>query len=147
MFNWLKRTNKEEVPNICKYESSTGDCSLIQQLKEKQAAKKKIDEDIKAYESNSPLIAQSIRKFFIALEKRGLEMDHYYHRVDKMFDHHYATCIVANALYDLSLEDVESLISEIQSIKQKAVVLEEKRLKSQVLGQNIADIKERLGIE
>lgn len=138
----------EKQQNTCKYESSTSDCSLVQQLKEKQAAKKEIDNYIKAYENNSPSTTQYLRKFFLMLlESNGFEMDYYYRRAERMFEYNYANIIFERAIHDLSVDDVNNLTSEIISLKQKACILTAKREESNILNKEIADIKEKLGIE
>lgn len=154
LFNKLARasqsidiTSIEANQNICRHESNTSDCSLVQQLKEKQAAKREIDDYIKAYENNAPHITCHLQKFFMALESYGFEMDYFHQSVDRLFRYNYAAVVIEKALHDLSIDDVNHLTSEIISLKQKAYVLEEKRESSKVLGQEIADIKDKLGIE
>lgn len=165
MLNFIKRCIKESqeldnvvkgVQNACQYESSTSDCNLVQQLKEKQAAKKVIDDEIKAYEQYDLSIVYYVKKFFKILEQCGFQMDkthHYSGRyntdgyVDFMFSNYFGISILDKALYYMSEYDIDNFSNELKAFKQRSMIIEERKTISNTLAKDIADIKTKLGIE
>jgi hypothetical protein len=174
MFNWFKKCINEaqeldnamnniyrgKTENVCRHESDTNDCNLVQQLKEKQSALRTIENDIKAYSKYDLSIVQQTKSFLKSLESCGLKMDKYYRQslywfdkekddcgaVSSMFEH-YGAQIIEKALYDFSLEDINNIFNELKSLKQKTMILEEKEAAASALRQDIANIKMKLGIE
>lgn len=173
MFNWFKKCIKEsqkldktineiyrrETKNVCRYESDTNDCNLVQQLKEKQSALRTIENDIKAYSKYDLTIVQYTKSFLKSLESCGLRMDKHYRRYPYRFNNeedcgvvgymfeHYGAQILEEALYNVSLKDIDNVFNELKSLKQKAMILEEKEAAASALRQDIANIKTKLGIE
>ena len=174
MFNWFKKCIKEsqkldkamnniyrgKIENVCRHESDTNDCNLVQQLKEKQSALRTIENDIKAYSTYDLSIVQQTKSFLQSLESCGLKMDKYYRQSLYWFDkekddcgavgymfEHYGAPIIEKALYDFSLEDIDNIFNELKSLKQKTMILEEKEAAASALRQDIANIKMKLGIE
>lgn len=179
MFNWFKKCIKEaleidktmnkiyygKTENICRYESNTNDCDLVQQLKEKQSALRIIEKDIKTYREYNLSIVQYTKSFLKSLESCGFKMDRYYGEspymfcassyreenkhsaVDDMFESFYGVQILETALYDISLKDIDNVYNELKAIKQRYMILEEKEIAAKALRQDIKNIKTKLGIE
>lgn len=166
--NWLKQTikdaqeidkaikaednNLEQNVCVCKYESNTSDCSLVQQLKEKQANKKAVDNDIKSYEKYDLSIVQYVRKFLTTLEEHNFCMDKHYRfsgegAVDFMFNNFCGVGRLEEALYYISNDDIDNMAKELKSLKQRTIIINELKSVSKALENDIADIKEKLGIE
>ena len=152
--NIFKKVQKSDSASqgICKYESATNDCSLIQQLKEKQAEARVIESEIKSYDKDDLSIISHVIDFLRTLEQYGFRMNDfkafgYSEDVDRMFVHYNEVSILERALYNMSTSDIDSIANELKSLKQKTVTLEEKNSALEAVNKDIANIKTRLGIE
>ena len=147
MFNWLKNLAKKQT--TCIYESDTNDCSLIQQLKEKQEIKKVIKNDIESYIKYDPSTVSYIRKFLLALEKQGFLMGFHYgdSKIDSTFNGLNGVKKVAGALDDISIDDIDNMINELKNLKQRVVTLSEKISALKAIDDDIINIKRKLEIE
>ena len=141
----------------CQFESSNKDCSLVQQLKDKQTQKRAIDSRIKSYDLHS---ADNIRNFFLLLckmEANGIEMTKYdrgypfgvsnYSSVKDCFERSFGMERLEEALDEISEEEVAAIGEELNALKKRAIILCDLRSQSAELGKEIAQIKAQLGIE
>lgn len=142
----------------CQFESSNKDCSLVQQLKDKQAQKRAIDNKIKSFNLHSE---NNIRNFFLLLskmEEKGIEMTKYdrgypfkvvsnHSSVKDCFERSFGMARLEEALDEISEEGVAAIGEELNTLKKRAVVLCDLRSQSAELGNEIATIKAQLGIE
>lgn len=132
----------------CRFESQTKDCNLLQLLKEKQKIKNIIDTDIKNFSQCDISVINSFARFIKILENYGLELGKTQCEVksDKFFSY----CgfkMIENALQFITLEDIDNMANDLKTLKQKNIILNEKRVIQENLLQEIKEIKEKLGIE
>lgn len=52
----------------CQFESSNKDCSIVQQLRDKQEQKKEVDAKIKAFEQHEPVVVDKFIELLLNLE-------------------------------------------------------------------------------
>lgn len=141
----------------CQFESGNKDCSLVQQLKDKQTQKRAIDNKIKSYDLHS---ADNIRNFFLLLckmEAKGIEMTKYdrgypfmvsnYSSVKDCFERSFGMARLEEALDEISEEGVAAIGEELNALKKRAIIMCDLRPQSAELGKEIAQIKAQLGIE
>lgn len=141
----------------CQFESDNKDCSLVQQLKDRQTRKRAIDSKIKSYDDHS---VNNITNFFLLLvkmEEKGIQMDKYDYdyqfRVSKRssigecFERKCGMARLEEALDEMSENCVALISSELNAIKTRAAVLGELRSQSAELEKEILAIKAQLGIE
>lgn len=150
MFN-----NQEDAPVFeqeCKHVNSTGECSLIQRLKELQAQKKEVDKQIKEYKGNNRILANNFIKLLAELERNGcFEYCNYRNRwtdsgVRQYFEYHNVSAL-EHALHSFSKNDIQSICNEIKQLSDKANIIAEKQELSNNLADQIKAIKDTLGIE
>lgn len=143
----------------CQFESSNKDCSLVQQLKDKQTQKRAIDNKIKSYNEHS---SENIENFFnllFKMEERGFKMQKGDHcrgfvynspersYIAECFERAYGMVRLEEILAEMSEEAIAAISSELCSLKTKAVILSDLRRQSAELGKEITTIKAQLGIE
>lgn len=141
----------------CQFESGNKDCSLVQQLKDKQTQKRAIDNKIKSYDLHS---ADNIRNFFLLLvkmEEKGIQMDKYDYdypfrasmrsSIGECFERKFGMARLEEALDEISEEGVAAIGEELNALKKRAIILCDLRSKSAELGKEITNIKAMLGIE
>lgn len=147
----------DAVMASCQFESSNNDCSLVQQLKDKQTQKRAIDNKIKSYDLHS---ADNIRNFFLLLykmEAKGIEITKYDRgypfmvsnrsSVTDCFEHCFGMARLEESLDEISEEEVAAIGEELNALKKRAIILCDLRSQSAELGKEIAQIKAQLGIE
>ena len=161
--NWLKRffgrqeSQIPDTPATCQFESSNKECSLVQQLKEKQTTKRAIDKKIKSYDDHS---ANNIISFFLLLvkmEEKGIEMTKYdrsypfrvsnHSSITECFERRFGVVKLEEILDEMSVEGVAAIGSELNALKARASVLGDLRRQSAELDKEITAIKAQLGIE
>lgn len=143
----------------CQFESSNKDCSLIQTLKEKQAAKREIDGKIKSYDDHS---SDNIAKFLallVEMENRGFKMSDYDYRlgygygnqkrsfITESFERAYGVIKLEGILDMMPEESVAAIGEELNAMKKRAAILGDLRRQSNELNKEIMAIKAQLGIE
>lgn len=155
MFN-----NQEDAPMFkpmlkseCQHVDSTGECSLIQRLKELQAQKKEVDKQIKDYERNSCSMADNFIKLLVEMEKSGCFVycndrvwRDYNSGVRKHFEYH-GTSHLEHALGSFSANGIQLMLNELKDLSNKITIITEKRELSNKLAEEIKEIKDTLGIE
>lgn len=147
----------DAVLATCQFESGNKDCSLVQQLKDKQTQKRAIDNKIKSYDLHS---ADNIRNFFLLLykmEAKGIEMTKYdrgypfmvsnHSSVTDCFERSFGMARLEEALDEIAEEGVAAIGEELNTLKKRALILCDLRSQSAELGKEIAQIKAQLGIE
>ena len=144
--------NNVSEQNICKFESDTSDCSLIQELKSKQEIKKIVDDDIKEYDSHGNDNIQKFLNFLITMENSGFRMNvssRIWSDVSDIRDmfNREGTFRLEVVLDSFSLDDIDDIANEIKALKQKMIIVKEKRAYSNALAKDISDIKVKLGID
>lgn len=147
----------EEVTPTCQFESNNNDCSLIQQLKEKQTTKRGIDEKIKAFEQHEPAVIDKLLEFLLLLESNRFEMGmecRSYHMpgaynsgVKRTFYDHYSMLRLERVIAQVTESDLDAIHAELKSMKNRVNVLGELHQQSSALADEIKVIKAQLGIE
>ena len=141
----------------CQFESGNKDCSLVQQLKDKQTQKRAIDNRIKSFDIHS---ANNIRNFFLLLskmEEKGIEMTKYdrgypfmvsnHSSVKDCFERSFGMVMLEEALDEISEDGVAAIGEELNTLKKRATILCDLRTQSAELDKEITTIKAQLGIE
>lgn len=151
MFN-----NQEDAPILeseCKHTNSTGECSLIQRLKELQTQKKDVDKQIKKYEGNNCILTPKFIELLALLERQGCFVYCDYRRrwSDRCGIRQYIEdCGVyelENVIGSFSKNDIQKICNELNTLSDKANIIAEKRELSNKLADEIKEIKNTLGIE
>lgn len=149
--SWFKRSTF--VERKCNYESSTGECSLIQKLKELQTQKKEVDKQIEDYEKSRSASADNFINLLVEMEKAQCFMfcnsriirDHE-SGVNKHFEY-YGTSHLERVLGSFSENQVQLICNELKNLSNKVNTIAEKREASNKLAAEIKEIKDALGIE
>ena len=139
--------------NKCYNQGSTGDCNLIQRLKELQAQKREADNKIEAYTKNSTNIVSKFIMFLKSLEKQGC-FDYckssfiyeFTSGIQVHFDQ-WGTSKLEQVLDSFSTNDIQTLCDELKMLSYKKSVIDEQSEISKKLGAEIKEIKDTLGIE
>lgn len=141
------------VREVCQFTVDTGDCSLIQQLKQKQADKRELDAKIKAFESARLENVTHFVTFLMAMERIGFEMERDYSRsfynsaIYHYFQHRGGTAKLEDILCDTTDNELNLMFEELRNLRNKAAIISEYRAKSSQLYDEIAELKTKLGIE
>lgn len=151
MFN-----NQEDAPVLekeCRYVNSTGECSLIQRLKELQTQKKEVDKQIEKYKTNNCSLVDNFIKLLVEMEQSYCfmyctdRMRHDYGSgIRKEFEYH-GTSRLEHALLSFSKNEVQLICNELKELADKANIVAEKQELSKNLADQIKEIKDTLGIE
>lgn len=141
----------------CQFESINKDCSLVQQLKDKQTQKRAIDNKMKSYDNHS---ANNILNFYLLLvkmEEKGIEMTKYdrgypfmvsnHSSIKDCFERKFGMVKLEEVLDEMSEEGVAAIGSELNVLKTRATILGDLCRQSAELGKEITAIKAQLGIE
>ena len=141
----------------CQFESDNKDCSLVQQLKDRQTRKRAIDNKIRSYDDRS---VNNITNFFLLLvkmEEKGIQMDKYdgdypfrtskRSSINECFERRCGMARLEDAIDELPENCVALIGSELNAIKTRAKILGELRSQSAELEKEILAIKAQLGIE
>ena len=147
----------DAVLATCQFESGNKDCSLVQQLKDKQTQKRAIDNKIKSYDNHSTNTVTNFFLLLVELEKNGVEMSRYdrsypfmrsdYSLFKDSADRHFFVAKLEKVLDEMSESGVAAIGEELNALKTRAAILCDLRRQSAELGKEIATIKAQLGIE
>ncbi len=147
----------EEVTPTCQFESSNKDCSLIQQLKDKQAKKREVDAKIASFEKHEPVVLEKFMEFLLKLEQNWFEMGMDYRSYHKPGAYNskikdtFGRCNGVErfeAVIDqTTIADIDAIHDELRTIKSRVNVLSELHQQSKSLGNEIKGLKDQLGIE
>ena len=133
----------------CQFESSNNDCSLVQQLKDKQEQKRNLEKEIKDYATNSPAVVTNLCKFLKELEQSGFHMDSRFGRscLEYSMGSSMGIVLIERALYQMTDEGVRGIGEELCAIRDRRQTIAEKETALAVICADIAIIKTQLGIE
>lgn len=141
----------------CQFESSNKECSLVQQLKDKQTQKRAIDNKIKSYDDHSATNIMSFFLLLVKMEEKGIEMTKYdrgypfmvsnHSSIKECFERRFGMVKLEEIIDEMSNECVAAIGSELNALKTRASVLGDLRRQSAELDKEITTIKARLGIE
>lgn len=133
----------------CQFESSNNDCSLVQQLKDKQAQKRNLEKEIKDYAANSPAVVTNLHKFLRELERSGFHMDSRFGRSCLEYDmgSSMGMVLIERALCQMTDDDVRGIGEELCAIRDRRRTISEKESALAVICADIAILKVQLGIE
>ena len=155
--NWFKR--KSSIAK-CSNESSTNDCHLVQQLKEKQSEKKQIELAIHDCKLELATIdIPTVVQFLLKLEDGGVVLKHNYRPQFSSSYHetsynpseirttlsHIGTGKIKAVLVEFN--NVDKMCTEIKALQAKADMLADMQKRSTELDDEIDQIKAVLGIE
>ena len=141
------------VKEVCQFTEDSGDCSLVQQLKQKQAEKRDVDAKIKSYESTGAETVPYFLRFLVSMEQQGLEMERnfarscYDSRIYYDFHHRCGTARLEEVLCRIPDNEINLMFEELRSLKNKAQVVGEYWAISKKLGEEISELKIKLVIE
>ena len=150
---------QESSPSIasCQFESSNKDCSLVKQLKDKQAKKREIDAKITSFEKHEPVVLEKFMEFLIKLERNRFEMGidyQSYHvpgaynsKIKDTFGGCYGVERFEAVIDRTTMADIDAIHEELRAMKDRVNVLSGLHQQSKLLGNEIKGLKDQLGIE
>lgn len=157
MIKWLSKCVKqaEEFDKLahpdyhsdyCKFESSLGDCSLLQQLKEKQTLKMEVAKEVKALENYSVSETQHLLGFLTNLTKAKI-IDFPYGLYGLYTTTDNLNREVDYVLRNMSVNQVNDLCKELMSLKQRSNNMKAAQRRLNLIETEIKELRDRLGIE
>ncbi len=142
----------DSVMASCRFESSNNDCSLVQQLKQKQAEKREVDAKIKDFETSQPAMVLRFKSFLMEMERQGFEMG-CHHRLEfgsciyYHFQHRCGTGKLEDMLGGMPDAELNMMFEELKALKHRAKIVGELQSQAQQLSDEISELKTKLGIE
>ena len=140
----------DAVMASCQFESSNNDCSLVQQLKQKQAEKREVDAKIKDFETSKPAMVLRFKSFLMEMERHGFEMG-CHHRIGSCIYHHFqhlrGVWKLEDVLGRMSDAELNMMFEELKALKHRAKIVGELQSQAQQLSDEISELKTKLGIE
>lgn len=142
----------DAVMASCQFESSNNDCSLVQQLKQKQAEKREVEAKIKDFETSHPAMALRFEAFLMEMERYGFEMG-CHHRLEfgscihHYFQHRCGVWKLKDVLSRMSDAELNMIFEELRALKHRAKIFGELRSQANQLSDEIDELKTKLGIE
>ena len=141
----------------CRFESDNKDCSLVQQLKDKQAKKSEIDGRIKSFEEHEPVVLEKFIEFLLKLEENYFEMGKGYRsyrmpntfgsKINDTFRGYYGIQRFMSVIDQTTETDIDAIYTELKTMKSRSNVLGDLHQQSSALADEIKKIKDQLGIE
>lgn len=157
MFQRESETVQDFDTAICGFMSTNEGCSLMQQLKDKQAEKRGIDNKIKAFEQSEPVVLEKFIELLLRLEKASFEMGMDYRpyhkpgaynsKIKDTFNGYYGIQRFEGVIGQVPDTDIDAIYIELKAVKNRASVLIGLRQQSSVLAEEVKKIKDQLGIE
>ena len=143
------RNNKsdDKPADVCKFESDTDDCSLISQIREKQRQCDKLRAEIKSLESNKQEYTQYTFKFLVNLSNDGINFEHIRGEYVTYFERDRLYYALIYALKEMPDEIFNIFIKELISLRYRTDIISNKKEELRNLGNEIAAIKQQLGIK
>ena len=141
------------VREVCQFTVDVGDCSLIQQLKQKQAEKRELDAKVKSFESARLEHVTHFMTFLIEMERLGFEMKRdssrsfYSSSIYHYFQHRGGVTRLEDILCGTTDNELNLMFEELRNLRNKVAIISELRAKSSQLYDEIAELKTKLGIE
>ena len=156
-FGESKPSGLEEFANqmqdMCRHESNTNDCSLVQQLKQKQAEKRELDAKIKNFNDDGISNIPHFVEFLMDMERQGFQMERdqkltfYGSRIYYEFVRRFGVGKLEVLLAQTTDEELRLMFEELSNLKHKSKVISGLRENSARLGREITELKAKLGIE
>lgn len=142
----------DAVMASCQFESSNNDCSLVQQLKQKQAEKREVDAKIKDFETSKPAMVLRFKSFLMEMERHGFEMGCNHRRdygscIYHHFQHRCGVWKLEDVLGRMSDAELNMMFEELKALKHRAKIVGELQSQAQQLSDEISELKTKLGIE
>ena len=143
----------EPVREVCQFTIDAGDCSLIQQLKQKQSEKRELDAKIKSFDDDGISNIPHFVEFLMDMERQGFEMERdlkftfYGSRIYYEFVRRFGVRKLEGLLGQTTDEEIRLMFEELSNLKHKSKVISELREKSARLDKEVAELKTKLGIE
>ena len=142
----------DAVMTSCQFESSNNDCSLVQQLKQKQAEKREMDAKIKDFETSHPAMVLRFEAFLMEMERHGFEMGCHHHlefgsRIYHYFQHRCGVWKLEDVLGRMSDAELNMIFEELRALKHRTKLFGELRSQANQLSNEIDELKTKLGIE
>lgn len=142
----------DAVMASCQFESSNNDCSLVQQLKQKQAEKREVEAKIKDFETSHPAMVLRFKAFLMEMERHGFEMGCHHHLefgscVYHYFQHRCGVGRLEDVLGRMSDAELNMIFEELRALKHRAQIFGELRSQANQLSDEIDELKTKLGIE
>lgn len=137
----------------CQFESGNNDCTLVQQLKQKQSEKRELDAKIRSFEEARLENVTHFVTFLIEMERHGFEMEldyrrSYYHStIYHFFQYRGGTAKLEDLLSGTTDNELNLIFEELRNLRDKAKIISELRSKSCQLDDEISELKTKLGIE
>lgn len=157
MFQKESETVQDFDTAICGFMSTNESCSLVQQLKDKQAEKREIDNKIKAFEQSEPVVLEKFIELLLRLEKASFEMGRDYRtyhkpgvynsRIKDTFNGYYGIQRFEGVIDQVPDTDIDAIYIELKAVKNRASVLIGLHQQSSALAEEIEKVKDQLGIE
>lgn len=147
----------DEAMASCQFESTSNDCSLIQQLKDRQAQKKEVDAKIKAFTSDEPIVMENFVEPLMQMERNHFQMGMEYRsyhmpgaynsKLKDSFYHHYGTERFKVIISQMPESTIDAIHNELKSMKNWVTILGDLQQQRDALEKEIEQIKAQLGIE
>lgn len=141
----------------CQFESSNKDCSIVQQLRDKQEQKKEVDAKIKAFEQHEPVVVDKFIELLLNLERNNFEMGidyRSYHmpgaynsRIKDTFHGCWGVQKFEGVIDQTTEADIDAIHAELKAVKNRVNILSGLRSQSSALAEEIKQLKDQLGIE
>lgn len=129
----------------CKHESHTLNCDLVEELKIKQAERRRINEDLRELRNPPQMNLLGIRRFY------DLFMDSYVgtrcSRCPCSTEKDILIMAISSIIDRLSSEDIDTICSDLRQIKSRQELIKSKASCTVQLDAEIAEIKAALGID
>lgn len=146
-------TPETTVIEVCQFTVEDGECSLVQQLKQKQTEKRKMDAKIKDFETSQPANVLRFMSFLMDMERHGFEMGCHHHHLEygsyiyNHFKHRYGVGKLEDVLGGMSDTELNMMFEELKALKHRAKTVGELRSQANQLSDEISELKTKLGIE
>lgn len=157
IFQRASETAQDFDSAVCEFMGTNESCSLMQQLRDKQAEKREIDNKIKSFEQSEPVVLEKFIDLLLRLEKASFEMGvdyQSYHkpgvynsRIKDTFNGYYGIQRFEGVIDQVPDTDIDAIYIELKAVKNRASVLSGFRQQSSVLAEEIEKVKDQLGIE
>lgn len=149
VYTYRNNESDDKPAEVCKFESDTEDCSLISQLREKQRQHDILKSIINNLEKNKQECIQCTYHFLESLGNDGIDFTPKYIGRARIpyCDWNRLYCSVTYVLRQMSDDMLNKFINELKTLKYKDDVVSKKRSELENLENEIAAIKQQLGIK
>ena len=139
------------VREVCQFTIEDGECSLVQQLKQKQAEKRELDAKIKSLKEPAGLCLEKFIMFLGSMENCGFEMNRSYRwpksTIRRELSTEYGLRKFQDIVGRMTDNQLEGMFQELRDIKHKDGIISNLYQQSVLLAGEIDELKAKLGIE